>query len=249
MRRPSQPADSLEDSIRNSAHGVSPRRRMLDTSGKEGAKFSCLGRVSGDPHATAHRLSRRACSKFLRIRHIRKVERLAPFRQRDPRIPQACIMFPLLGIVCFLRQRCAPGCRFPCSLTFGSHLVVSNVGPSDRYSRSCLHATSSRAHPAPARRSDALRSLNDPPSLIVRRQAGAGCRKDRGSGLVLRWLPSTYAGHAPSWFDFTGNASCLRPVPSAHLFIGTQYLSPVTTSPRRRRCVTSTSLAIFKSLP
>jgi hypothetical protein len=41
----------------------------------------------------------------------------------------------------------------------------------DRYSRSCLHATSSRAHPAPARRSDALRSLGDPPSLIVRRQA------------------------------------------------------------------------------
>ena len=39
MRRPSQPADSLEDPIRNSAHGVSPRRRMLDTSGKEGAKF------------------------------------------------------------------------------------------------------------------------------------------------------------------------------------------------------------------
>jgi hypothetical protein len=196
MRRPSQPADSLEDSIRNSAHGVSPRRRMLDTSGKEGAKFSCLGRVSGDPHATAHRLSRRACSKFLRIRHIRKVERLAPFRQRDPRIPQACIMFPLLGVVCFLRQRCAPGCRFPCSLTFGSHLVVSNVGPSDRYSRSCLHATSSRAHPAPARRSDALRSLGDPPSLIVRRQAGAGCREDRGSGLVLRWLPSFFVGCA-----------------------------------------------------
>src|SRR6266511_5291009 len=91
-----------------------------------------------------------------------------------------------------------------------------------------LHATSSRAHPAPARRSDALRSLGDPPSLIVRRQAGAGCREDRGSGLVLRWLPSLfvgcalasildravrsltvapYAGHAPSWFDFTGNGS------------------------------------------
>ena len=40
-------------------------------------------------------------------------------------------MFPLLGVICFLRQRCTPGGRFPCGLTFGSHLVVSNVGPSD----------------------------------------------------------------------------------------------------------------------
>jgi hypothetical protein len=30
---------------------------------------------------------------FLRICHVRKIERLASFRQRDPRIPQACIMF------------------------------------------------------------------------------------------------------------------------------------------------------------
>jgi hypothetical protein len=54
--------------------------------------------VSGDPRATAHRLSRRVRSKFLRIRHIKKVERLTSFRQRDPGIPQACIMFPLLGV-------------------------------------------------------------------------------------------------------------------------------------------------------
>ena len=146
MRRPSQSADSLEDPIRNSAHGVSPPAPDARHFRQGRCEVSCLGRVSGDPRATAHRLSRRACSKFLRIRHIRKVERLASFRQRDPRIPQARIMFPLLEIVCFLRQRCAPGCRFPCGLTFGSHLVVSNVGPSDRYSRSCLHATSRRAH-------------------------------------------------------------------------------------------------------
>jgi hypothetical protein len=68
---------------------------------------------------------------LLRVRHVRKVEGLASFRQRAPRIPQAFIMFPLLGVVCFLRQRCALGGRFPCGLTFGSHLVVSNVGPSD----------------------------------------------------------------------------------------------------------------------
>jgi hypothetical protein len=40
-------------------------------------------------------------------------------------------MFPLLEVVCFLRQRCAPGGRFPCGLTFGFHGVVSNVGPSE----------------------------------------------------------------------------------------------------------------------
>jgi hypothetical protein len=62
---------------------------------------------------------------ILRIRHIRNVERLASFRQRDPRIPQAYIMFALLGIVCFLRQRGAPGRRFPCGLALGPHLVTS----------------------------------------------------------------------------------------------------------------------------
>jgi hypothetical protein len=60
---------------------------------------------------------------FLRIRHIRNAVRLASFRQRDPRISQACVMFPLLGVVCFLRQCCAPGGRFPCGLALGSHLV------------------------------------------------------------------------------------------------------------------------------
>ena len=58
---------------------------------------------------------------FLRIRHVRKIERLASFRQRDPRIPQPFIMFTLLRIVRFLRQRCAPGGRFPGALALGSH--------------------------------------------------------------------------------------------------------------------------------
>jgi hypothetical protein len=119
---------------------------------------SCVGRVSGDPRATAHRLSRRVRSKFLRICHIRNVEELTPFRQRDPRISHARIIFALLRIVSFLCQRCAPGGRFPCGLTFGPHPVVSNLGPPDRCSQSCLHPTSRRAHRAPARRSDALRS-------------------------------------------------------------------------------------------
>jgi len=39
--------------------------------------------------------------------------------------PQAFIMFALLGVVFFLRKRCAPGRRFPCGLALGSHLVLS----------------------------------------------------------------------------------------------------------------------------
>jgi hypothetical protein len=61
--------------------------------------------------------------KFLRICHIRKAEELTSFRQRDPRISQAHIIFALVGFVRFLCQRCALGGRFPCGLTFGSHLV------------------------------------------------------------------------------------------------------------------------------
>src|SRR5262249_33882222 len=62
---------------------------------------------------------------FLRLRHVRKVEGLTSFRQRNPRIPQAGIMFALFGIVCFLRQRCALGGRLPCGLALGSHLDPS----------------------------------------------------------------------------------------------------------------------------
>ena len=59
------------------------------------------------------------------VRHVRKIESLAPLRQRGPRIPQAFIMFALLWVVCFLRQRCASGNRFPCGLALGSHVVRS----------------------------------------------------------------------------------------------------------------------------
>src|SRR5262249_11293909 len=61
----------------------------------------------------------------------------APSSQRDPRIPQACIMFALLGIVCLLRQRGTPGGRFPCGLALRPHLVlsISTSSPSrSRYS-------------------------------------------------------------------------------------------------------------------
>src|SRR5436309_6972442 len=58
------------------------------------------------------------------ITHVRKVEGLASFRQRDPRIAQAGIVFALFGIVCFLSQSCAPGDRFPCGLALRSHLVL-----------------------------------------------------------------------------------------------------------------------------
>jgi hypothetical protein len=124
-----------EDPIRKQrARGIPPAPDARNF--RQGrCEVSCLGRVSGDPRATANRLSRRACSKFLRIRHIRKVERLASFRQRDPRIPQACIMFPLLEIVCFLRQRCAPGCRFPCGLALGSHVVLFHFRVPHGYGR------------------------------------------------------------------------------------------------------------------
>jgi len=60
----------------------------------------------------------------LRLRHVRKVEGLASFRQRDPRIAQAGIVFALFGIVCFLSQSCASGGRFPCGLALRSHLVL-----------------------------------------------------------------------------------------------------------------------------
>jgi hypothetical protein len=94
----------------------------------------------------------------------------------------------LVASVCFLRQRCAPGGRFPCGLAFGSHLFVSNVGPSDRYSGSCLHATSSRAHGASARRSDALRWLATGWSGL---SGGPGFRISPSlASVVLCWLRS-----------------------------------------------------------
>src|SRR5207244_7353809 len=44
----------------------------------------------------------------------------------------ACIMFTLLGVVCFLCKRRALSGRFPCGFAFGSHLLLPRVGPPSR---------------------------------------------------------------------------------------------------------------------
>src|SRR5262249_29160895 len=54
----------------------------------------------------------------LRIRHVRKVERLASPRQHGPRIQQACIMFALF------RSSASPA-SVAHLLALGSHLVLS----------------------------------------------------------------------------------------------------------------------------
>ena len=65
------------------------------------------------------------------LRHIRKFDKLASVRQRDPRVSHAFIMFALLRVICFLCKRRALNGRFPGGFAFGSHSVV---GPRlDRY--------------------------------------------------------------------------------------------------------------------
>src|SRR5262249_16463961 len=68
----------------------------------------------------------RKFSSLFSSRDVRKVERLASFRQRGPCIAQTGIMFALFGIVSFLRQRGALGGRSPCYFALGSHLVLSH---------------------------------------------------------------------------------------------------------------------------
>jgi hypothetical protein len=156
MRRPLP--IPLKTRSENSARGI-PRAPDARHFRRGRCEVSCVGRVSGDPRATARRLSRRACSKFLRIRHVRKIERLASLRQRDPRIAQAFIMFALLGVVFFLRQRCAPGRRFPCGLALGSHVVLFHFLTSTFFPR--------RGHP-----SAMAANLWPPPSPSNRRNCG-----------------------------------------------------------------------------
>src|SRR6266550_3665336 len=96
---------------------------------------------------------------FLLIRHVRKMERLASFRQRDLRIAQAFIMFTLLGVVFFLRQRCAPGRRFPCGLALGSHVVL-------------FHFLTSTFFPGRGDPSAMAANLWPPPSPSNRRNCG-----------------------------------------------------------------------------
>src|SRR5215831_11330629 len=109
-----------------------------------------------------------------RIRHVRKIERLASFRQCDPRIAQAFIMFALLGVVFFLRQRCAPGSRFPCGLALASHVVLFSIFSTSRAMVAPgLHCASHSFHDAA--------TLQPPPSPSNR-------RKPRLSNAVYRWF-------------------------------------------------------------
>ena len=87
-----------------------------------GPEFSPVRPRSRDRSGCRVRLYGRVAQNFS-ICHIRDAGELTSFRQRDPRISQARIIFALVGIVRFLCQRCAPCGRFPCGLTFGSHLV------------------------------------------------------------------------------------------------------------------------------
>jgi hypothetical protein len=105
----------------NPVSTTGPGTDARHTQGKESANIPTSGAsptIRWDPTS----MSRRVRSKFLGICHIRNAEELTSFRQRDPRISQARIIFALLGIVCFLCQRCALGGRLPCGLTFESHL-------------------------------------------------------------------------------------------------------------------------------
>jgi hypothetical protein len=83
-----------------------PLAKMFPKRSPWGVAFLLEG--SRDPalrHSGAGFSFRRMTRELVRLflRHIRNVERLASFGQRDPRIPQASIMFALLGVVCFLR--------------------------------------------------------------------------------------------------------------------------------------------------
>ena len=57
------------------------------------------------------------------IRHIRKFDKFASVRERDPRVSHARIVFTLLRVVCFLCKRLAFSGRFPCGFAFGSQLI------------------------------------------------------------------------------------------------------------------------------
>ena len=117
---------------------------------------------------------------FFRIRHVRKIERLASFRQRDPRIAQAFIMCALLGVVFFLRQRCAPGSRFPCGLALASHVVLFHFQYLTGYGRAWI-ALRITFFPRRGDHSGMAAALWPPPSPSNRRNPGY-----RTPSIVLR---------------------------------------------------------------
>lgn len=103
-------------SVRNFSYG----RRLSGTLVRRLAIFK---RVPARPRRLV--CSIRKFSSLFSSRDVRKVERLASFRQRGPCVAQTGIMFALFGVVCFLGQRGALGGRFPCDFALRSHLVLS----------------------------------------------------------------------------------------------------------------------------
>jgi hypothetical protein len=145
---------------------------------------------------------------FLRIRHVRKIERLASFRQRDPRIPQPFIMFTLLRIVRFLRQRCAPSGRFPGALALGSHRSFPFQLSQPRKTLYCDH----REFPASSCPSLFLAKEKMAERERDRRENGAGevkGGKEQNRGAKAphrRYRPAGHAGLARCWWVFMVDA-------------------------------------------
>jgi len=85
------------------------------------------------------------------------------------------IMFALLAVVCFLRQRCVPSSRFPCGLALGSHVVLSIFEYLIGYGRAvdCIaeHILSTTS-PRRGRSGDGGELLAPPPSLSNHRDSG-----------------------------------------------------------------------------
>src|SRR4051794_19486156 len=59
-------------------------------------------------------------------------------------------MFAFLGIVCFLRQRCAAGGRFPRGLALGSHLFNCLAEPRSAAMRNTSTTAAGLAAPSPS---------------------------------------------------------------------------------------------------
>src|SRR5262249_59975350 len=90
----------------------------------------------------------------------------------------AFIMFALLGVVLFLRQRCAPGSRFPCGLALASHVVLFSIFSTSRAMVAPgLHCASHSFHDAA--------TLQPPPSPSNRRKPRLSNASIGGSSGVL----------------------------------------------------------------
>jgi len=152
--------------------------------GTQERRSSCVGRASGDarPAATSSQLVPVRISPNPSHQEGWKARIFSPAWSTHP---ASVNNVPALGG----RLLPAPALRtwrpFPMRLDFWISSGRVQCQCVRRYSRNCLHATSSRAHGASARRSDALRSLAT---------GWSGLSGGPGSGLVLRWLLSFFVG-------------------------------------------------------